>query len=443
MNRTYLQKYLKTNSSIQWLYMKYMQYYAKKFLNHPETWKQWQLAKLTAMLSYAQRHCTYYRKYIVGEVRMDNSMEIIKSLPLLDKNIIRHQEKNVYSDEITDNWKVWLNKGGSTGEPLHFPALYKGLPVEGVCQMMLYMKMGYQWGDIIVSFDGCRIKDEDRSRNIYWQMGNANFPFGKKNFSTLYLDNNSVKYYWEELKRTKPAFIRGYPSGIMEMCKLAMNTGIVMDLKLKGVYLTSESFTQDEKNFISSYFKCPVYGQYGHTESSIFAIQNPADEVYYCSPIYGYTEVVDQKGQHVNIGEQREVVVTGFVEYGLPFIRYKTGDLAIYGGETELGETILTKLLGREVDCIYNKGGKKIYLVGFIFGGHIRAFNYIQTWQLHQYEVGKVEMYIVKAREYSDNVEKEIVNLFVCNGFELIIHYVDFIEKTNRGKQRFLIQELK
>ena len=46
-------------------------------------------------------------KYIVGEVRMDNSMEIIKSLPLLDKNIIRHQEKNVYSDEITDNWKVW------------------------------------------------------------------------------------------------------------------------------------------------------------------------------------------------------------------------------------------------------------------------------------------------------------------------------------------------
>lgn len=59
--------------------------------------------------------------------------------------------------------------------------------------MMLYMKMGYQWGDIIVSFDGCRIKDEDRSRNIYWQMGNANFPFGKKNFSTLYLDNNSVE----------------------------------------------------------------------------------------------------------------------------------------------------------------------------------------------------------------------------------------------------------
>ena len=372
MNRTYLQKYLKTNSSIQWLYMKYMQYYAKNFLNHPETWKQWQLAKLTAMLSYAQRHCTYYRKYIVGEVRMDNSMEIIKSLPLLDKNIIRHQEKNVYSDEITDNWKVWLNTGGSTGEPLHFPALYKGLPVEGVCQMMLYMKMGYQWGDIIVSFDGCRIKDEDRSRNIYWQMGNANFPFGKKNFSTLYLDNNSVKYYWEELKRTKPAFIRGYPSGIMEMCKLAMNTGIVMDLKLKGVYLTSESFTQDEKNFISSYFKCPVYGQYGHTESSIFAIQNPADEVYYCSPIYGYTEVVDQKGQHVNIGEQGEVVVTGFVEYGLPFSDIRQGILQSMVEKQNWVKLFLQSYWDVRLIVFITKGEKRFILLvlslGDIFG---------------------------------------------------------------------------
>lgn len=372
MNRTYLQKYLKTNSSIQWLYMKYMQYYAKNFLNHPETWKQWQLAKLTAMLSYAQRHCTYYRKYIVGEVRMDNSMEIIKSLPLLDKNIIRHQEKNVYSDEITDNWKVWLNTGGSTGEPLHFPALYKGLPVEGVCQMMLYMKMGYQWGDIIVSFDGCRIKDEDRSRNIYWQMGNANFPFGKKNFSTLYLDNNSVKYYWEELKRTKPAFIRGYPSGIMEMCKLAMNTGIVMDLKLKGVYLTSESFTQDEKNFISSYFKCPVYGQYGHTESSIFAIQNPADEVYYCSPIYGYTEVVDQKGQHVNIGEQGEVVVTGFVEYGLHLSDIRQGILQSMVEKQNWVKLFLQSYWDVRLIVFITKGEKRFILLvlslGDIFG---------------------------------------------------------------------------
>ena len=305
------------------------------------------------------------------------------------------------------------------------------------------MKMGYQWKDVIVSFNGCRINEEDRIKNIYWQIGVSNFPYGKKNFSTLYLDNQNAKFYWEELRRTDPAFIRGYASGIMEMCKLAKQNDFIMDLNLKGIYLTSENFTQDEKNFISSYFKCPVYGQYGHTESSVFATQNPDNECYYCSPIYGYTEVVDSKGNQVNVGELGEIVVTGFTEYGLPFIRYKTGDLAIYGGETDFGETIFTQLLGREVDCIYNKEGKRIFLVGFIFGGHIQAFNHIQTWQLHQSEIGKVAIYIVKSIGYDEQIEKEVKRLFITHGFDLVIHYVDTIEKTKRGKQKFLIQDLK
>lgn len=181
----------------------------------------------------------------------------------------------------------------------------------------------------------------------------------------------------------------------------------------------------------------------GHTESSVFATQNPDNECYYCSPIYGYTEVVDSKGNQVNVGELGEIVVTGFTEYGLPFIRYKTGDLAIYGGETDFGETIFTQLLGREVDCIYNKEGKRIFLVGFIFGGHIQAFNHIQTWQLHQSEIGKVAIYIVKSIGYDEQIEKEVKRLFITHGFDLVIHYVDTIEKTKRGKQKFLIQDLK
>lgn len=105
MNRTYLQQRLKTNIIVQWLYMKYVCYYSKRFLANPEIWKKYQLNKLTTILSYAQQHCTYYKRIIRGKVDTSNSITLLKSLPLLDKNIIRHQEKNVYSDEITDNWK--------------------------------------------------------------------------------------------------------------------------------------------------------------------------------------------------------------------------------------------------------------------------------------------------------------------------------------------------
>ena len=185
-----------------------------------------------------------------------------------------------------------------------------------------------------------------------------------------------------------------------------------------------------------------IRDRYGHTESSVFAVQHPDNEIYYCSPIYGYTEVVDSKGEQVKPGETGEIVVTGFIEYGMPFIRYKTGDLAIYGGETENGETILTKLLGREADFIYNKEKKQIFLVGLIFGGHIQAFNYVQTWQIHQNEIGKIDIYIVKFSGYNSQTENEIITLFRNNSIDATVHYVNSIEKTIRGKQKFLIQNI-
>lgn len=336
---------------------------------------------------------------------------------------------------------MWLNTGGSTGEPLHFPALYKSKPWEPIAQMMLYLRMGYRLGDTIVCVSGERISDEDLARNVYWSEG-ANFPWGKIHFSTLHLREDTVGFYLQKLSEVKPQFMRGYPSGIMELCKLAMKLGLQPSFKMKGIYMTSENFTQDEKSFISDFFHCPVYGQYGHTESSIFAVQQPESDAYFTNPLYGYTEVVDENGKQVCIGECGEIVVTGFIEYGLPFIRYKTGDLAVYGGETEYGETILTKLLGRNVDFIYNKEGEKIYLVGFVFGGHIKAFNHILSWQIYQKEKGKVTLLVVKGDGYDAAVEAEVERLFVGKGIDVDFQYVDKIEKTKRGKQKFLIQEI-
>ena len=186
-----------------------------------------------------------------------------------------------------------------------------------------------------------------------------------------------------------------------------------------------------------------MYGQYGHTESSIFAVQKPDSDAYYTNPLYGYTEVLDESGKQVGIGECGEIVVTGFIEYGLPFVRYKTGDLAVYGGETEFGETILSRLLGRNVDFIFNKKGEKIFLVGFVFGGHIKAFNHILAWQIQQSEMGKVTLLVVKGDGYDEDVENEVKQLFDSKDIDVEFQYVRKIEKTKRGKQKFLIQELK
>lgn len=441
LNRTYLQKRLKNNPLAKFAYEFFVLRNAKRYLSAREQWKHVQEENLRKILTYACEHTVYYKGlYSISQV--GNPRKLLSSLPLLEKSLILNMGGQIYSDEITEDWTLWLNTGGSTGEPLHFPALYKGKPWEPIAQMMLYMQMGYRLGDTIVCVSGERISENLLTQHIYWQEG-ANFPWGKARFSTLHLSQDTIGYYWEKLVGMKPKFMRGYPSGILELCKLAKKQGLSPSFKMKGIYLTSENFTQDEKKYISDFFHCPVYGQYGHTESSIFAVQQPEGETYYTNPLYGYTEVVDENGTQVKVGECGEIVVTGFIEYGLPFIRYKTGDLAIYGGETDYGETILTKLMGRNVDFIYNKELEKIYLVGFIFGGHIKAFNHILTWQIHQSEAGKVTLLVVKGDGYDDEVEAEIENLFENKDIDVDFSYVAKIEKTKRGKQKFLIQEIK
>ena len=441
LNRTYLQKRLKNNPLVKLAYEFFVLRNANSYLANKGQWKAVQEDNLRKILGYACEHTSYF-KGVYSANQVENPRKLLASLPLMDKALIRQMGGGIFSNEITKDWALWLNTGGSTGEPLHFPALYKSKPWEPIAQMMLYRQMGYRLGDTIVCVNGERISDEDLAKNIYWSEG-ANFPWGKIHLSTLHLNQDTIKYYWKKLEETKPTFMRGYPSGVLELCKLAQKQGLKTSFKLKGIYLTSENFTQDEKNFISDYFHCPVYGQYGHTESSIFAVQQPDSDAYLTNPLYGYTEVVDENGNQVVIGECGEIVVTGFIEYGLPFIRYKTGDLAVYGGETEYGETILTKLLGRNVDFIYNKEGEKIFLVGFVFGGHIKAFNHILSWQIHQSEKGKVTLLVVKGNGYDENVEAEVVRLFDSKDIEVTIQYVTKIEKTKRGKQKFLIQEIK
>lgn len=426
-------KYAQTKFYIQALYLTI----AKR------KWYRIQEARLVSLLRYAQKHSQYYRELIGPiEISHGNALEVLRSMPSLTKEIIQKDTYSIYSDEITKNWDSWRNTGGSTGEPLKFPSLASPFYMEDICQMMLYQHMGYHLGDTIVSIDGSRVEESSQKAHIYWKDGKS-FPYGKKHYSVLYLNEETFPYYYKSFCEVKPCFLRGYPSGVLTFCKLLEKSKQnMLPHTLKGVYLTSEYFSQEDKDYISEVLDCPVYGQYGHTECSVFAIQEPDSQQYLCNSLYGYTEVLNDKDEQVGIGETGEIVVTGFSFYGLPFIRYRTGDLAVYGGETKYGEVILSSLMGRTVDFIYNVKGEKVYTVGFIFGGHLKAFNYIKSWQIEQNEIGIIIIRIVKASDYNDLVENEIVSFFENGGFRVNIIYVDNVPKTNRGKMSFLIQNI-
>ena len=103
---------------------------------------------------------------------------------------------------------------------------------------------------------------------------------------------------------------------------------------------------------------------------------------------------------------------------------------------------VIDNLLGRSADYLIDNESNKKYLVGLIFGGHLHAFDVIKQWQIEQTEIGYIKVRIVKDSNWCKSTESEIKDFFVANNFNVEIEYVDFIEKTNRGKQMFLIQHL-
>lgn len=411
---------------------------------YPTYAKRIQKNFLVRTLKLAVHNVPYYSQMLNGtEITTNNCIDVLKNLPTTEKKDLRNNSSRV-AKYVDESWASWHNTGGSTGSPLKFPTGGNprfSLNGEAFCQAYLYNCMTGSIAPHISSVDGRRVSNQALANNIFWGLDKQNFPYGKVHYSTMYLNRDTFPYYLEKLNNDKPEVLRGYPSGIYDLATYILNTQSELSFTPIAIYLTSENILDYQIELIQQVFKCPVWGQYGHSEASIFAIRQPGESRYLCMPIYGYTEIIKEDGTHAQIGEVGEIVVTGFQNTAMPFIRYKTGDIAEFGG-VENSCIVLNKLLGRSNDYILTSDNQRIYLVGFIFGGHLKAFNHIEEWQIIQNIPGSIIVKIIPSRSFSNDLENEIVSFFKSKGFSIEIKYVNTIEHTERGKHKFLIQNI-
>jgi len=406
--------------------------------------KKYKNGKLCEILKYAQNHCPYYENIFLENSVNVNNLKNFEQIPLLDKATIKNHFKELLSDELSSMSTYHMNTGGSTGEPLEFIVSTIAGAVDKVHQEFVFKTtMNYQEGDKIVAFDGSTVPEECVKSHIYWiPKNNQDIPYGSVSYSALYLTKENIHYYVENIMDEAPCILRGYPSFISNIAEYILNKNITFPFKIKGVQLTSEVATAEQIDIIKKAFGTKVYLQYGHSEVCVYGYTFDELQEYYCSPFYGFTEVLDEMGRQVDIGEIGEVVVTGFYNFAMPFIRYRTGDLAIFNGDTN-GIVRLQKIIGRTQDYIITTDGDRIALTALVFGQHYKAFKNIEKWQLQQDVPGKVHIRIIKGESYSKEDELEIQRKFqVFCGVDTEFEYVNSISLTKRGKYKFLIQNI-
>lgn len=405
--------------------------------------RSFQKQKLIELCKFAYKNCEYYKE-IFRKVKLDpNNLRNFDKIFTLDKQTIRKFEDKL----IVKNLKPWQSyeafTGGSTGEPLRLFLSPKVGIVDDVHQEYYLESIGFKKGDVIVSLSGNSVPANLRKRNIFWTLYSNSWPYGRIQYSSLYFNDKTGASYLDDLSDTRPAVIRGYPSAIFDVASYINSRKIKIPFKVKGIILTSEQAFDWQVNEIEKAFHTNVYFQYGHSEACIFAFSKENSREYMCSPFYGLTEVLNKEGKQVKMGSVGEIVVTGFYNYAMPFIRYRTGDMAVYGG-TKDGVVILKELWGRTQDYVYGANEEKVPLTGLVFGQHYKAFRNIKKWQIIQFKKGSVLIKVVPDKYFGLKDKLEIKGkFFKLADTKVIFKYVNSIPLTKRGKYLFLIQKIK
>lgn len=454
--KAFLIKLLLRIKPIYWIYLNIFQYQRRKRYEQylysfrcQDTYSAEELRlenenRLKAILQHARDTTEFYQEM---EKEIDNTLDQVlnlKNIPILTKEIIKLTGDQLISSSFKKDKLIQRFTGGSTGQPMEFYADKNAMEIDAAQHQYLYELIGLKPKDVLVSVIANTLDIKKINKGIYWLKNTKGAMFGKYILSSKYFNESTIEVCAKRLIQWKPQLIRGYPSALNTLSEYILqdhkNRGPVSEIK--GIVLTSEICTHQQKQNIEQAFRTTVFLEYGHKEISVFCHTRPGCNHYVSSAPYSYVEVLDESGKDTPIGEIGRIITTGFLNRGMPFIRYDTGDLGEVATRNG-GIVTFSRIIGRAQDYILDKNQKKLFIIGTVYQQPLEVFKHISSWQLYQTKPGYVNVLIVKKPSYNQNCEDELITLLgIFTNIEFTLTYTESIPKTPLGKHLFVRREI-
>ena len=395
---------------------------------------QWK--KVKDIIEFAYFNNTFYNNHFkkANITPKDiHNLNDFSNIPLLTKEDIKNNPESLISNNYQKENMHHKRTGGSTGVPVHlyvddYAMNFKRAAVHRHNSWANYlpgMKRASLWGDTDKTYSfSDRMYMKLYERTIY--------------LDTLNMDDANMFKFVEKLKQFKPKSLMGHGHSLYYFTRFLLDNNIA-NIRFNGIISTAETLFDNERKVIEDLFGNIVFDRYGCEELSIIASECEKHEGLHINAEGLYVEVID--GDDTTPGE---LVITDLVNKGMPFIRYKIGDMAtILNKPCSCGRGLprLGKVFGRVTDILYTPEGKKISGVSILdtFVIHIKGFNQVQ---IIQNKIDHVLFKIVKDKYYSDNslekLKETVVKIFGPQ-MNSTIEFVDNIPKTDRGKFQFTI----
>jgi phenylacetate-CoA ligase len=407
--------------------------------------EEYQLEQLSKLLDHAYMNVPYYTRIFDERGLKPKDIQDLKDLeklPFLTKDMVRANFKDLCASNYSPGRFQLVNTGGSTGTPLEL-YLEKGVTdaKEWAFIKTQWDRVGYRFRDKCAIFRGYKVPV---SKDSFWKSQ----LFGRwMLFSSYDINNLNTPAYIQKLKEYDPKFVQAYPSSLSLLAMNMKELNVSNPFNIKAILCGSENLFPTQRKILEHTFNTRVYSWYGLTEKVVLAGECEVSNNYHIFPEYGITELIDEGGNVICSGSG-EIVGTGFNNYSMPLIRYRTGDMGVLSrNKCECGREypLFERVEGRSQDYVVTKDDSKITLTALIFGQHFEAFSNIKELQLIQEQKGVLLFNIVKTEDYSEVNENELLSKIKevsQNNLDVYFNYVDSIPKTERGKHKFLIQKL-
>lgn len=435
-------------------FIKYGKGYRKytRLLNASQKWSkeqlaQYQLKKLKEVLLYAGKNIPFYREEFLenGFVPEDfREFSDLEKIPLIDKDIILSNADKMINKQILSSKMTVHTTGGTTGKQMRFYKMHdtyvsRELPfVDNI-----WRRVGYNRYTSRVA----QLRNQVLVEGKLWEYDWKNRVLV---FDAYHMDDENIGKILEKLADWKAEFLHTYPSSALILCDYLKRKKIKYRNFLKAILLTSENLYEGQKETIEKYMCAKCFLFYGHSEGSALAGWCEYSEKYHVQSEYGYIELVDDRGNVIKEPNKiGEIVCTGFDNIAMPFIRYRTGDFSSFSEDTVCAcgrhYPLLNDIRGRWTQEMFiGKTGNKISMTAINM--HSDVFNNVENYQFVQNIPGECYIRIVKNDNYTLSDERNILNELqnkFNDSLNVKFEYVREIEKTMRGKQRFIVQNIK
>lgn len=412
-------------------------YYSSQWFSRDELHeRQWK--RLKKLLSHAYKNVPYYSRQMrdLGCHPQDiRSFSDFSRLPVLTKSDIIGNQDDLIARNFQKSKLIEDSTGGSTGQK--------------ICFYEDRNELSHRFASTIRSDSWAGLNLGER----YAQVWGSSLDLGKANsmrrwvdrillrrlfISSFSLSDENLAKSLDQIKKFRPKVLIGYPTPLHRFARYIKDS-CIGPLGIQAIISSAETLHDFQKDEIERYLGGAIFNRYGCREFGPIAVE--------CEKHQGLHILTDRfVVELINTGNDgdapREIVITDLHKFGMPFIRYRIGDLAIDSDGTctcGRGFPLLKSIEGRTFDIVIGTNGN--FVSGTFWTLLFRSIRGINMFQVHQRVKSALEISLKVEDEFDPenlNLLQKIIQEKCGKDMKIGFQLVPEIHSGKSGKHRFV-----